>query len=288
MVTRKGLQQQPKGFTLIELLVVIAIIAILIALLVPAVQKVREAAARTQSINNLKQIGLAMHNHHDVYKAIPFNGILQGTALNATPWTGSWAFQILPYIEQGPLFAVTAGLQTPNFGLTSFMCPGRGRAIGAAAGVSAAPYTASINQSTAGGVWSDYFINIWLNDSALGPPTSYNTANYKRTMVGVTDGTSNTIFVGQGSVDIPYLTVNNIQSGNIGDGGTSGTGRCLTTNNHDKTNGTGGALNWGGAFPQGSIMGMGDGTVRLFPYGSYANLANLLSPTYGDQVIVPD
>src|SRR5438128_8454228 len=88
-----------RGFTLIELLVVIAIIAILIALLVPAVQKVREAAARTQSINNLKQIMLACHNHHDTLKALPFNG--QGVAFNSTPFTGSWAFQVLPYIEQG-------------------------------------------------------------------------------------------------------------------------------------------------------------------------------------------
>jgi prepilin-type N-terminal cleavage/methylation domain-containing protein len=99
---RGNLRRQPAGFTLIELLVVIAIIGVLIALLLPAVQKVREAANRTKCANNLKQIGLAVHNFHDTYTMLPASRIHYNNPKKLS-WA-SWAVQIMPYIEQDNLY----------------------------------------------------------------------------------------------------------------------------------------------------------------------------------------
>ncbi len=107
------------GFTLIELLVVIAIIGVLIGLLLPAVQKVREAATRTQCINNVKQIVLAVHNYHDV------NGMFPPWATSSPTAYGSAFFLLLPFIEQDNLFKQSNGnaFNVRTFAVKTFACP---------------------------------------------------------------------------------------------------------------------------------------------------------------------
>ena len=98
-------QHRRRGFTLIELLVVIAIIAILIALLLPAVQQAREAARSSQCKNNLKQLGLAMHNYHDTYKMFPpDNTFTKGKIATSSIPAWGWGTYLLPYLDQAPLF----------------------------------------------------------------------------------------------------------------------------------------------------------------------------------------
>src|SRR5436305_1219572 len=102
-VTLMATPRAPRGFTLIELLVVIAIIAVLVGLLLPAVQKVREAAARTKCQNGLKQVALGAHNFHDANMTFPA-GMSNAVGVDGSAYSGEdrrvWAHYLMPYIEQ--------------------------------------------------------------------------------------------------------------------------------------------------------------------------------------------
>jgi prepilin-type N-terminal cleavage/methylation domain-containing protein len=101
------------GFTLIELLVVIAIIATLVAILLPAVQQAREAARRSSCKNNLKQLGIALHNYHDTYNTLPPGYIYGGPSTGGAAW--SWGAMILPFMEQPALYDLTLGANLTLF-----------------------------------------------------------------------------------------------------------------------------------------------------------------------------
>lgn len=128
--------RRQQGFTLIELLVVIAIIAILIALLLPAVQQAREAARRTQCRNNMKQLGLALHNYHDTFLRFPM-GANWGAQVGSThlPYHHTWLTSILPYIDQAPLYN-QINFNSRAFGqphvdkqIPAFLCPSDGSGL---------------------------------------------------------------------------------------------------------------------------------------------------------------
>ncbi len=126
-------RRAPRAFTLIELLVVVAIIGVLIALLLPAVQKVRETANVIQCKNNLKQIGLAMHNHYLTTRILPTAGAgpwKSRTRVNGSPTIGpdqdwGWGYQILPYLEQASLWGAATDAEVLKTPVKEYFCPSR-------------------------------------------------------------------------------------------------------------------------------------------------------------------
>lgn len=216
MTMRAPSGKERVGFTLIELLVVIAIIGVLIGLLLPAVQKVREAAARMRCANNLKQLALAVHNYDSTYGVFPPAG---------GPGNATWCFLLLPYIEQENLYKTGAG--TPGFFNASFrnsvpprgafqyativntyFCPSRPKTTFVSL-FEPRSNPADPNFEPAGGACGDYAGNGGDNDQTM------NQANAAGTIIrgnangfaqvnfaSITDGTSQTFLFGEKNVPL--------------------------------------------------------------------------------------
>jgi prepilin-type N-terminal cleavage/methylation domain-containing protein/prepilin-type processing-associated H-X9-DG protein len=227
-----------RGFTLIELLVVIAIIAVLIGLLLPAVQAAREAARRASCVNNLKQLGLGCHNYADTNLSFPQGGYfdVNGFWDGCSPWMHGYLVGLLPYIEQGPLYnafnssaryycgSIPSNYTVHGAKLSVLTCPSdptvlNGNGIySAAAGNPWPPYNAGLTSYRGiSGPWTNPPRGYsGTNTGELGPPLPGNPSpdpNWSAEVANalgmiymtssvkigdVTDGTSNTLIIGEG------------------------------------------------------------------------------------------
>jgi prepilin-type N-terminal cleavage/methylation domain-containing protein len=296
MVSR--LPARRSAFTLIELLVVIAIIAVLIAMLVPAVQKVREAAARTQCANHLKQIGLAVHGYHDSYKFIPYTRV---------DTRETWAVLILPFLEQKNVFdqwnfsldyySQAANVRTAS--VPVYYCPAR-RTAGTPQTIS---ISGDVHQSNPTGphvpgatgdyaacagdhnATADYWIGMNSTTSATAANGPFWYKGQPIRLIGVTDGLSSTFFVGE--KHIPNFNYGNPPDTSIfnGDHGGSfkhaGVGIPLAR-------GPSGTGQFGSYHPGICQFVLGDGSVRAISVAIDATNLGRLANRYDGEVITTE
>jgi prepilin-type N-terminal cleavage/methylation domain-containing protein/prepilin-type processing-associated H-X9-DG protein len=198
--------QRRSGFTLIELLVVIAIIAVLIGLLLPAVQAAREAARRAQCVNNLKQLGLGLHNYEGVAGALPPPMVLRGSG-STIAWSNGWSVhgRILPFMEQGPAFnainftlrySVPENTTVSSLSISSFLCPSE---------INPQPRstaTARYGVNNYGWNMGDWY--VWGGFAGT-PNRAPFQINQSRRFAGFSDGLSNTIVAAEVKAYQPNL-----------------------------------------------------------------------------------
>jgi prepilin-type N-terminal cleavage/methylation domain-containing protein len=292
-----------RAFSLIELVIVLAIIGVLAGLLLSAVQQAREAASRLRCANNLRQIGLALQQHHDVYGVFPGNGGWDGRQwilgvdgkptyvftkdrVLPTPFywgvgdpargprdqTGSWAYAILPFLEQQNMYAHrdwTVPMQLYN-------CPSRRQPL---AQVPVDDARGIYN----GGGWPWGKIDYAANHRVIPPRPRCLSVN------ALTDGTSHTILAGEKAMDADYYATGTwYWDEPFFLGGSDSTSRKGTGLLRDAP---GAALaareNWGSAHPAGAQFLFADGSTRLLPYGTPSSvLLALLTPSGGE--VVPE
>jgi prepilin-type N-terminal cleavage/methylation domain-containing protein len=285
-----------RGFTLIELLVVIAIIAILIGLLLPAVQKVREAAARSQCANNLKQMGIAVHAYHDVYKRLPNP---EKTRVNMD----CWMYKLLPYIDQGNLQKQTTNIYGTVIPL--FLCPSETRNINADYNFGGTQYAMTS------------YLGVMGKTNATSPDTGLlglravglSTKETKVRLSDVKDGTSNTVMIAErppspelywgwwayeewdsslwAVVSSLLYTVDRPQGGTQGPG-PPGTGATCPGPAYFSP-GRGGfycdANHFWSFHPGGGLWLLADGSVRFFDYSAGTTVIPAMATRNGGEVI---